>query len=105
MRRGEIWWAELSRPIGSRPVVLLSREPAYSVREFVTISTVFTRVRGIPAELPLGPEDGLTRRSVVNLDVVYTIPKAALRRRIGVPSPEKIARIDQAIHFALGPND
>ncbi len=105
MRRGEIWWADLTPPVGSRPVVLLSQEPAYGVREFVTISTVSTRVRGIPAEVPLGPEDGLARHSVVNLDVLYTVPKAALRRRIGVPSREKVARIDQAIHFALGLDD
>ena len=42
MRRGEIWWADLAAPVGSRPVVLLSRNAAYNFREFVTISTVST---------------------------------------------------------------
>ena len=35
MERGEIWWADLPPPSGRRPVLLLSRNEAYSVREFV----------------------------------------------------------------------
>ena len=58
MRRGEVWWAELPRPIGRRPVVLLSRDEAYAVRNAVTIAEVTTTIRGIPVEVPLGPEDG-----------------------------------------------
>ena len=26
MKRGEIWWAELPHPVGSRPVVILTRD-------------------------------------------------------------------------------
>ena len=31
MMRGEVWWANLPPPIGRRPVLLLSRNRAYSV--------------------------------------------------------------------------
>ena len=37
MRRGEVWWAALPKPAGRRPVVLLSRDEAYAVRELVTV--------------------------------------------------------------------
>ena len=37
MRRGEVWWADLPVPVGRRPVVLLSRNEAYAVRELVTV--------------------------------------------------------------------
>jgi mRNA interferase MazF len=38
MRRGEVWWAELPALAGKRPVVLLSRNEAYAVRELVTVA-------------------------------------------------------------------
>ncbi|MCL0048232.1 type II toxin-antitoxin system PemK/MazF family toxin, partial [Dehalococcoidia bacterium] len=71
MRRGEIWWAELTPPAGRRPVLLLSRNEAYAVRELVTVAPVTTRMRHIPSEVPLGSEDGLPKPCVVNLPLVW----------------------------------
>jgi len=42
MRRGEVWWTEQLEPIGSRPVLLLSRDEAYDVRNAVTIAQITT---------------------------------------------------------------
>ncbi|MDQ6713947.1 MAG: type II toxin-antitoxin system PemK/MazF family toxin [Candidatus Dormibacteraeota bacterium] len=61
VKPGEIWWAELPRPAGRRPVILLSRDEAYEVRRLVTVAPVTTRVRGIPVEVPLSPKDGIPR--------------------------------------------
>lgn len=102
MRRGEVWWAALPPPAGRRPVVLLSRDEAYAVRELVTIAPVTTRVRGIAAEVPLGPTDGLTRDGVANLDTMTTVPKRLLVERVVVLSAARVRAIDVAIHFALG---
>jgi mRNA interferase MazF len=102
MRRGEVWWAELPAPAGRRPVVLLSRNEAYSVRELVTVAPVTTRVRGIPTEVPLGTEDGLPKACVANLDTLTTIPRRALTQRIGPLGPEKLAAVEHALLFALG---
>jgi mRNA interferase MazF len=100
--RGEIWWAELPKPAGRRPVILLSRDEAYDVRRLVTVAPVTTRVRGIPVEVPLGPNDGLPRECVANLDTVTTIPKDALRERLAVLSRSKMTAVDAALRFALG---
>lgn len=102
MKRGEIWWAELPRPAGRRPVILLSRDEAYEVRRLVTVAPVTTRVRGIPVEVPLGPKDGMPRECVANLDAVTTIPKDALRERLTVLSRYKMTAVDAALRFALG---
>ena len=102
MKRGEIWWAELPKPAGRRPVILLSRDEAYEVRQLVTVAPVTTRVRGIPVEVPLGPKDGLPRECIANLDTVTTIPKDALSERLAVLSRSKMAAIDAALRFALG---
>ncbi|MBM2824918.1 MAG: growth inhibitor [Dehalococcoidales bacterium] len=102
MKRCEIWWAELEPPAGRRPVLLLSRNEAYFVRELITVAPVTTRVRHIPSEVPLGLEDGLPKPCVVNLDIITTIAKASLRDRLTTLSAEKQKAIEVALHFALG---
>ena len=102
MRRGEVWWAELPAPAGRRPVVLLSRDEAYAVRELVIVAPVTTRIRGIPTEVELGPEQGLPRVCVANLDSLATIPKRTLTGIIGLLPPAKLAAVDRAVKFALG---
>lgn len=102
MRRGEVWWADLPAPAGRRPVVLLSRNEAYSVRELVTVAPVTTRVRRIPTEVRLGPSEGLAKACVVNLDTITTIPRRALTRPIGPLPAEKLDAVERALIFALG---
>jgi len=102
MRRGEIWWAELKPPAGRRPVLLLSRDEAYSIRALVIVAPVTTRIRHTTAEVPLGTEDGVPRACVANLDTITTIPKDCLRHRLTSLSPPKLKEIETAMHFALG---
>lgn len=101
MRRGDVCWSHQPEPIGRRPVVLLSRDVAYSVRNAITVAQVTTSVHRIPVEVPLGPEDGLPQRCVVNLDTVTTIPKRCIQEFITHLSQEKIKAIEQALKFAL----
>jgi len=101
MKRGELWWADLPAPVGRRPVLLLSRDRAYAVRNAVTGAFLTTTIRNIPVEVALGPADGLPKPCVVNLDVVNTIPKAALAERITTLSVAKLAEVAKALRFAL----
>lgn len=103
MRRGEVWWAELPAPAGRRPVVLLSRNGAYDVRDLVIVAPVTSRIRNIATEVALGREDGLPRACVVNLDTITTIPKNVLTRRLSALSAERITAVERALRFALGP--
>jgi mRNA interferase MazF len=102
VRRGEIWWAELSPPAGRRPVLLLSRNEAYAVRELVMVAPLTTRIRAIPPEVPLGDEDGVPRPCVINLDAIATVAKASLRERLTALSGEKLKAVEEALHFSLG---
>jgi mRNA interferase MazF len=101
MRKGEVWWAKLPPPLGRRPVVLLSRDEAYTVRSAISVAEVTTQIRGIPVEVALGPEDGLPKRCVANLDNIVTIRKELLIERITMLRNEKVEQIDAAIKFAL----
>jgi mRNA interferase MazF len=102
VRRGEVWWADLPPPAGHRPVVLLSRDIAYAIRTEVTVAAVTTRIRNIPVEVSLGPEDGLRRTCVANLDSINTVEKASLREFVTMLSAAKLREVDAAIGYALG---
>lgn len=101
MRRGEIWWAEQPEPIGRRPVVLLSRDEAYEVRNAVTVAQITTTIRNIPVEVPLDEKDGLPHKCVANLDTLTTIRKAILTKRICSLRAQKLEQINKALKFAL----
>ena len=101
MKRGEVWWANIPQPIGRRPVVLLSRNAAYAVRSSVTVAPITRTVHEIPVEVRLGPEDGLPRDCVANLDNIVTVSKKRLDRNLTTLSPEKMRSIEQAIKFAF----
>ncbi len=101
MRRNEVWWAAIPGNRQVRPVILLSRNSSYKVRDYIIIAHITTRIRGIPAEVGLDKEDGLNKRSVINLDTISTIKKSLLLKRITSLKPDKIKAINEAIKFAL----
>jgi len=102
MRRGEVWWARLPKPAGLRPVVLLSRNESYIIRNLMTVAPVTTRIRGITAEVPLGTQDGMPKACVVNLDTIMTISRSLLKGRITTLHPAKLLAVEDAILFSLG---
>ncbi len=99
MRRGEIWWAQVDK---RRPVVLLSRPEAYRVRAMVIVAPVTSTIRGFSLEVRVGRTEGLPKSAVINADWLVTLPQADLLDRIGALSAEKLARLDEALRFALG---
>src|SRR5438876_11487558 len=84
MRQYEIRWATLPDHIGRRPVLLLSRTPAYSYLAKVIVAPITTRVRGIPQEVVLSAREGLDRPSVASFDNVQVIPLTALDEAMGL---------------------
>jgi mRNA interferase MazF len=102
VKQYETWWAELPEPMGTRPVLLLSRESSYDYLNRVLAVEVTSRVRGIPQEIGLGAREGLPRRCVANLDNLRAVPKSALRQRAGRLAPRRIEELKRALGYALG---
>ena len=101
MRRGEIWWAELPAPVGSRPVVILTRNTVLHSIEGIVVALVTRTVRGLPTEVRLGKRQGLPMVSVVNLDNILTVPRGRLVKRMGVCDTGKLDELGQAIRVAF----
>ena len=101
MQRGDIWWAELPKPAGTRPVVILSMDRAIGVRACVTVAQITRTVRHVPTEVRLKPIDGLPKGCVVNTDVVLTLPKTALTKRVCSLDVAQIDAVGEALRFAM----
>lgn len=105
IQRGEVWWANLPGKAGRRPVLLLTRDEAYAVRELVAIAPITTRKKNLPVEVPLSKKDGLPKACVVNLDTITTIPKKILEKRIVLLRAPLMQAVDNALRFALSLDD
>ena len=102
MKQYEVWWAELPEPIGSRPVLLLSRTAAYAYLTRILAVEITSKIRAIPQEVVLGRREGLPRRCVANFDNVRSVPIALLSEPIGKIGTGRIAEIEHALGHALG---
>ena len=101
MHKGEVWWAELPKPAGRRPVLILTRNEAVRIRDRVTVAELTTNVRRISTEVLLKKADGLPKECVVNLDVINTVPKALLTDYMTSLSNEKQQAVDKALKFSM----
>lgn len=104
MHKGEIWWADLPKPAGRRPVLILTRDEAVRVRDYITVAELTTNIRRISTEVLLKKEDGLSRECVVNLDVINTISKKLLTEFIVCLGDERMQAVEKALKFALDLN-
>lgn len=101
MKQYELWWAELPEPIGRRPVLLLSRDQVYRILKRATVAEISTTIRNIPVEIELGPEEGLTRTSVANVDNIHAVAMSRLSSRIGELGEERVWEVERALGFAF----
>ena len=101
MKQYEIWWAHLPPPIGRRPVLLLTRTPAYGYLNKVLVAEVTSTVRNIPQEIALGAADGISANSVANLDNIHAVPKRLLVSRIGALARSRQQDAKRALGYVL----
>lgn len=101
MKRGEVWWADLPPPVGSRPVVILTRDAVLQSIGAIVVALVTRTIRQLPIEVVLGRRQGLPVRCVANLDNILTVPRQRLKRLMGACDTAKIDELNQAIKAAL----
>lgn len=80
-RQGEVWWAEAEDK--RRPVLVVTRSDAVPVLTRLVVAPVTRTIRGIPTEVPLGPDQGLVVECVASFDNVQPINRSFLTERIG----------------------
>jgi len=101
MDRGEVWWADLPLPVGRRPVLIVTRSAAIAVRNQVVVVQVTRTGHGLPCEVALTQADGMPQDSFANCDVLLTVPKSRLIRRITLLGAAKMRDVNNALKFAM----
>ncbi|MCL1463821.1 type II toxin-antitoxin system PemK/MazF family toxin [Argonema galeatum] len=112
MKRGEIYYANLSPAIGSemdkrRPVLIVSNDANNRAATTLTILPLTSNVsRVYPFEVLLNPEDsGLPKPSKVQAQQVRTISKQRIQGDVVEALSEEIMQlVDAAIKLHLGLN-
>ena len=102
MRQFDIWWADLPKPAGRRPVLLLTRDDAYAYLKKFVVAEITTTIRNIPVEVRLGKRDGLPISCVANCDNLRTVGRAALVERISRVSALRQVEVKRAVGYAFG---
>ena len=101
MKRGEIRWYKFNQPDKTRPVLVLTRDSIIDYLGDITIAPVTTRIRDIPSEVVLTPEEGLPQRCAVNCDHLQTVQKSRMGPVVTMLTRSKMQEVARAIGFAL----
>jgi len=110
VRRGEVWWADLSGVIGSeqgglRPVLVIQNDTGNKFAPTVIIAAITSKMckTKLPTHVKLSAtEYGLPKDSIVLLEQVRTLDKSRLKERIGYVSIQVMQEVDKAIQISFG---
>ena len=97
-RRGEVWLADVDK---LRPVIIMTRDPMGRLLHGVLVAPVTSTVRGVSTEVAVGPDDGVRRASVANLDNLLLLSRDRLHRRVGRARRETMAALCGALAAAV----
>lgn len=112
IKRGEIYFAELSPFIGSeqggkRPVLILQNDVGNKYSPTVIIAAITTKLEkaNLPTHIFIpGQTCGLMKDSIVLLEQLRTIDKSRLLGRIGQADSKQMDSIEKALIISLGLN-
>ena|SRR5699024_6823175 len=97
-----IWLARLDK---TRPVLVLTREEVRAVRRLITVAPITSTVRGLRSEIAVDQRNGVEHDSVVNLDLIATVPRKHLIRPIGALLEDQEHDLTRAFHEAFDLED
>lgn len=110
IERGEIHWADLGDPSGSRPgkrrPVLLVQSNHYNASRLATVLaavvTSNTALAAMPGNVFLpAAASGLPRDSVVNVTALVTLNKTDLADRVGLLPLNLMREVDRGLRLVL----
>ena len=108
IRRGEIYYADLSPVVGSeqgglRPVVIIQNDMGNRHSPTTIIAPITSKMgkKPLPTHI-LFCGCGLAKDSVILMEQIRVIDKSRLKQQMGCLPPEKIEAVDMAIKVSLG---
>ena len=110
IKRGELYYADLSPVVGSeqggvRPVLVVQNDVGNKYSPTVIAAAVTSKINKakLPTHIELPSNSyGLAKDSVILLEQIRTLDKRRLKERIGEDSENTMTRVDKAILISLG---
>jgi mRNA interferase MazF len=110
MNRGEVWWADFGRPLGSepgyrRPVVVLQAD-SFNRSHIQTVVVVplstNTALALAPGNVLCRPrETGLKKASVANVSQLTVVDRRRLADKAGVLSARLLTQVEDGVRLLL----
>jgi mRNA interferase MazF len=100
-RHGEVWFADVPGD-KRRPVLVLSRDPMGHLLHSVICAPITSKIRGLTTEVAIGPEAGLSQKSVANFDNTFLLARRRLVRRLGRARQPTMQAVCAALATAVG---
>lgn len=110
VRRGDIFYADLSPVVGSeqggtRPVLIVQNDTGNRHSPTVIAAAITSQLgkARLPTHITVtGREVGLAKDSVILLEQIRTLDKRRLREHMGRLSEEQMSKVDNAIAVSFG---
>ena len=110
IKRGELYYADLSPVIGSeqggvRPILVVQNDTGNKYSPTIIAAAVTSRLNKAKLPTPIelsAHEFGLQKDSVILLEQIRTLDKRRLKERIGELSPTTMKRVNIALLISLG---
>lgn len=110
VKRGEIYYADLSPVVGSeqggvRPVLIIQNDVGNKYSPTVIVSAITSQLSKtkLPTHIDLSAEKyNLPKNSVALLEQIRTLDKRRLKEKVTSLSPEKMREVNKAILISLG---
>lgn len=109
MKRGEIYYADLSPVVGSeqggiRPVLILQNNIGNKYSPTVIVAAITSKIdkSRVPTHVAIGKDKDLTDNSVALLEQIRTIDKQRLTDKITTLSADMMVEVDKALKISLG---
>jgi len=101
MNRGDICLIDLGGKIGTRPVVILTRQNVLKYVNKVIVAEITTRGKGYPTEVFIDQKANLPKPSFIQADNLHTVPKARLKKYLGTLDEATMIEVSQKVIMAL----
>ena len=110
IKRGEIFYADLSPVIGSeqggiRPVLIVQNDTGNKYSPTIIAAAITSQINKakLPTHIELSANDyGLIKDSVVLLEQIRTLDKKRLKEKVGRLDDDLMQRVDEALGISFG---
>jgi mRNA-degrading endonuclease toxin of MazEF toxin-antitoxin module len=101
MNRGDIWMIDLGGRIGTRPVVILTRQKVLPYVNKVIVAEITSQGKGYPTEIFIDQKANLPKPSFIQADNLHTVPKTRLEKYLGTLDEITMREVSYKLIMAL----